>query len=354
MMEIPKVLSTEDDLERALASPYPALVEMMARLDGDIMVLGASGKMGPSLARLAVAACKQAGGSKRVFGVSRFTDKAQREGLERAGVETIVCDLGDTEHVERLPKIKNIVFMAGRKFGAVGSEALTWSANTVAPANVARAFPTSRIVAFSTGCVYPLVPPAHGGSVETDPSAPVGEYACSCLERERIFQQYSEQEGTPVLLFRLNYATDLRYGVIVDIALDAFAGRPVDIAVDSFNIIWQGDANNRALLCLEHVNSPAAILNVTGPDILRVQDVAEEFGRIFHKNVGYTGVNSGVAYLSNPARSVELFGPPQISVAQLIEWVAHWIARGGRLLGKPTHFQVTDGQFLTQDNPSQE
>ena len=347
-MEIPEVISSEEALEEALATPYPELVEMMRRLDGDILILGVAGKMGPSLAHLAFNACKQAGVRKRIIGVSRFSDEAQRENLERLGIETIVCDLLNAEQVESLPKVKNVIFMVGRKFGMVGSESLTWTTNTSAPANVARSFWQSRIVAFSTGCVYALVSAATGGSVETDAPAPIGEYACSCLERERIFQQCSEQYGTPVLLFRLNYAIDLRYGVLVDIAQDVYAGRPVDITVAVVNVIWQGDANNRALLCLEHTSSPAAILNVTGPEILSARSVAEQFVRIFRKDVKYAGVSSGIAYLSNPARSVELFGPPRVSAQQLIEWIADWVRRGGRTLGKPTHFQVTDGQFLTQ------
>jgi len=348
-MELPKAILGEDDLERTLASPYPELVEMMRRLDGDIMILGVAGKMGPSLATLALNACREAGVEKRIIGVSRFSDKAQREQLERRGVETITCDLADMKQVEVLPKVRNIIFMVGRKFGVVGSESETWKTNTVAPGNVVRAFAGARMVAFSTGCVYALVPTASGGSVETDAPDPVGDYARSCVERERIFQRCSEERGTPILLFRLNYAIDLRYGVLVDMAQDVYAGRPVDITVDAVNVIWQGDANNRALLCLEHTASPAAALNVTGPEILSVPSLAKEFGRIFQKEVKYTGTSSGIAYLSNATRSVNLFGPPRVSIPQLMDWVANWIGRGGKTLGKPTHFQVTDGQFLTKD-----
>lgn len=348
MMQLPNEIRTEDELEGALAIPCPELADMMRRLDGDIIVLGVAGKMGPSLARLAFNACKQAGVRKRIIGVSRFSDPAQRDTLDRFGIETHACDLLNQADVERLPKVNNVIFMAGRKFGLVGSEAQTWATNAIVPTNVTRAFKQSRIVAFSTGCVYPLLSAETGGSVETDPVGPVGDYAISCVERERVFQQCSQENGTPVLLFRLNYAIDLRYGVLVDIALNVWAQQPVDSSVEWVNVIWQGDANNRALLCLEHTSCPAAVLNVTGPELLSVRVQAEEFGRIFQKKVTYTGVRSGVAYLSNAARSVALFGPPRVSIPQLRKWVAAWIAHGGRLLGKPTHFQVTDGQFLTK------
>ena len=346
MIETPEVITSEEQLDNFLARPYPELVEMMRRLEGDIMILGVGGKMGPSLARLALNACQEAGVRKRIIGVSRFSDKTARKTLQQVGVETIVCDLSNVEEVETLPAVRNVVFMPGRKFGGVGSESLTWMINTIVPANVARRFRDSNIVAFSTGCVYALVPPDTSGSVETDPPGPVGEYSNACLARERIFQYYSELYNTRVLLFRLNYAIDLRYGVLLDIAQNVYTGTPVDISVSTVNVIWQGDANNRALLCLEHIASPPAILNVTGAERLSVEALANQFAEIFGVDAKFTGVESGKAYLSNASRSIGLFGPPRVSVREMVQLVAEWVKRGGRTLGKPTLFEVTNGQFL--------
>lgn len=347
-MELPDFIRTEDELDAFLATPYPELVTMMRRLDGDILVLGVGGKMGPSLARLAANACREGGVRKRVIGVSRFSDGSLRSRLESAGIETTACDLLDPEEVRKLPQARNVIFMVGRKFGVVGSESLTWATNAIAPANVARTFRQSRIVAFSTGCVYPLVPPSGRGSRETDPLDPVGEYSQACVARERIFEHYAEQYGTAVLLFRLNYAIDLRYGVLFDIAQNVHAGTPVDLSVGVVNIIWQGDANNRALLCLEHTANPPAVLNVTGGETLFVRDLTEQFAERFGTAARFCGTDSERAYLSDASRSIQLFGPPQVPVAKMIEWTAEWIKRGGRSLGKPTHFTVTDGQFLSQ------
>ncbi|MBM3335965.1 epimerase, partial [Candidatus Sumerlaeota bacterium] len=261
---------------------------------------------------------------------------------------TIVCDLANVEDMARLPKVKNVIFMVGRKFGVAGSEHDTWVTNTVIAGNAAATFRESNIVAFSTGCVYPLVSPQTGGSVETDATIPVGEYGNSCLGRERVFQYFSARYGTHVLLFRLNYAIDMRYGVLLDIAQAVFSGEPVDMSVSTANVIWQGDANNRALLCLEHTANPPAALNVTGPELLYVKDLAAQFAKIFGVTVRFKGNNSGIAYLSNAARSIALFGPPRVSVEQMVQWIANWVRLGGRTLGKPTHFQVTDGQFLAK------
>ncbi len=350
---LPETIETEVDLDALMAQPYPETVELMRRLDGDIAILGVGGKMGPSLARLAVNACREAGIAKRVIGVARFSDPSQRELLEKYGVETVVCDLSDIDAVRRLPKVKNVLYLAGRKFGTTGSEAQTWIQNVVVPANVAQTFADSRIVAFSTGCVYPLLGPESGGSRESDAPAPVGEYANSCLGRERVFENYSREKGTPVLIYRLNYAIDLRYGVLADIAQRVAAGEPVDLTVGSANCLWQGDANNRALLSLELAASPAAALNITGPETLSVRELAGEFGRLLGREVTFTGTEGGKCYLSNAARSVELWGAPRVSVDRMIQWTAAWIQRGGRNLGKPTHFTVTDGQFL-DEVPAQE
>jgi nucleoside-diphosphate-sugar epimerase len=344
--EFPECIGGDAELEGMLAQPYPETVELMRRLEGDFVILGVAGKMGPSLARMARRACDAAGVRKRVIGVARFSDPSQRRLLDASGVETIACDLADPASVAALPDAANVVFMAGRKFGEIGSEALTWIMNVVVPGNVARRYARSRIVAFSTGCVYPLVAAATGGCTEDTPPAPVGEYANSCLGRERVFEHHCVSDGTPTLLFRLNYAVEPRYGVLVDVAERVLRGEPVDLTVGAANVIWQGDANNRALLCLEHARVPAVPFNVTGPETVSIASLAEEFGRLFGRKAVFTGGDSGRAYLSNASRSVRLFGPPRVPLGTLVRWTADWLAHGGGKLGKPTHFSVTDGQFL--------
>jgi nucleoside-diphosphate-sugar epimerase len=326
--------------------PYPELIQMMKRLDGDIMVLGAGGKIGPALVMLAHDACHLAKMKKQIIAVDIAFDKEHKEVLNTAGIKTINSDLLDLKKVQKLPRVKNIIFMAGRKFGELGSEPLTWMINGIVPNNVAQVFKDSNIVVFSTGCVYTLASPKSGGSKESDNPAPIGEYANSCLVRERIFEFYSEKYDTSILLFRLNYAVELRYGVLVDIAQQVYAKQPVDLTVSWTNVIWQGDAINRALLCLEHTANPPAVLNVTGKEILSVREIAQEFAKQFKVPVTFTGTDSGKAYLSNPNRSYKLFGKPKVAVPQMIEMIADWILHGGELLGKPTHFQITDGQFL--------
>lgn len=350
MNGVPEAITSENDLENVLALPYPETVEVMRRLEGDILILGAGGKMGPSLAHLAFNACERAGVRKRIIAVSRFTERDQRDRLDKIGVETLACDLFDVDALERLPRTEHVIFMVGRKFGVVGVESDIWMTNAALPAYVAKLYQNANLVVFSTGCVYALVPPDSGGSLETDSPEPVGEYAYSCLARERIFQHASAQYGTKVLLFRLNYSIDLRYGVLVDIAQNVFAGKPVDRSVRVVNVIWQGDANNRALLSLEHTASPAKILNVTGPEIVQVESVARAFAGMFGVDVCFAGVDSGKAYLSDARQSIDLFGPPTVSVERMMQWIAEWIRRGGRTLDKPTLFQVTDGQFLTRKN----
>jgi len=340
--------ANENELEELLSEPYPETVDLMRRLEGDIILLGVAGKVGPSLARMAVKACQQAGVSKRIIGVARFSDSAQKVLLEEAGVETVVCDLSDAEQVSTLPKVKNVIYLAGRKFGDVGSEPLTWIMNVIVPSNVASVYCNSRIVAFSTGCVYALENAGGKGSSEQDRPVPVGEYANSCLGRERIFEHYSNTCGTEVLQYRLNYAIDLRYGVLSDIALPIWEGKAVSRSVPEFNIIWQGDANNRALLCLEHATSPPIVLNITGPETISTDEVARKFGEIFNKPVNFTGEAGSKMYLSDASRSMELFGQPRVGVDDMIRMTAEWIMHGGRNLNKPTHFTVTDGQFLDE------
>ena len=337
--------TSEIQLEEALSTPYPSLVEMMGKLDGDLMILGIAGKMGITLGMAALKAIRLAGVSKRVIGVSRFSNPAARERLDLFGIQTIQCDLLDREAVANLPDVPNIIFMAGRKFGTSNAMEKTWAINTIVPSHVASRFKNSRIVVYSTGCVYDLVPVTSGGSRETDQPGPIGEYAQSTLARERIFEYYSLANRTPVCLMRLNYAIDLRYGVLRDIAETVYGGQPVDVTMGYVNIIWQGDAINQSLLCLDHCSSPPAILNITGLETLSVRKLAEEFARLFSLEVTISGKESPSALLSDSSRAAGLFGKPSVSVEQMIVWTAEWIKNGGPSLDKPTHFQTRDGQF---------
>lgn len=335
----------EEMLDNLLSEPDSGLVEMMKRLPGDIMILGINGKMGLTLGRLAVNAVRAAGGDKQVIGVSRFGDAEGRRKLEEWGIKTIACDLLDRKSVRELPQAPNVIFMAGRKFGTDGAEDLTWAMNVLAPAYVGEHFKDSRIVAFSTGCVYPLVGAETGGCTESVVPDPVGDYSQSCLGRERIFSYCSRTYGTKVLLFRLNYAIDLRYGVLHDIAARVWNNQAVDNTVGHFNVIWQGDANNSALRCLEYADSPAAVLNITGPEIIPVEYIAGKFGKLLERPVTYAGSPGGKCYLNNASRSFSLFGYPRMPLEKMIELQAEWFRSGGRSLGKPTHFEVNNGKF---------
>lgn len=337
--------TTLADLEDWLSEPTPAVVEMMRRLPGDILILGVAGKMGPSLARMAKRASHEAGASRRVIGVSRFRDATARTELEKHGVETITCDLLDERALASLPDAPNIIYMAGMKFGATGQEPLTWAMNALLPGLVCQRFPRSRIAAFSTGNVYGLVPTGGSGSRETDTPYPAGEYAQSCLGRERIFEHFSLASGTRTSLIRLNYACDLRYGVLVDIAQKVWRGEPVDLTMGFFNTIWQGDANALSLLTLEHASSPAWKINLTGPVTLRVRDVAGRFAEAFGKTAQFTGTEAPDALLSDSTLLSSTLGGTSISEAVLVDWVASWIQSGGASLGKPTHFESRDGKF---------
>ncbi len=340
-----KKTTREHQLEEALSTPCPALVEMMRKIEGDIMILGIAGKIGVTLGMTALKAIRLAGAAKKVVGVSRFSDSETRSRLEQYGIETIPCDLLDIDAVRMLPDIQNIIFMAGRKFGTSSSMEKTWAINTIVPANIASRFRKSRIVAFSTGCVYDLVPVESGGSKETDPPVPSGEYAQSTLARERIFEFYSLSHQTPVCLLRLNYAIDLRYGVLRDIGDSVYGGQPVDVTMGYVNIIWQGDAINQSLLCLEHCASPPLVLNITGPETLSVREIALEFERQFSLDANIVGTESPTALLSDSSRATALFGKPAVTVEQMIAWTAEWIKSGGPSLNKPTHFQTRDGKF---------
>ena len=337
--------TTEPELEEALARPDPGVLEALRAVPGDIVILGAAGKMGPSLAHMARNAASALGDDRRIVAVSRFSDRAAEERLNARGIETIRCDLADRDAVRRLPDAPNVLFMAGQKFGTSGAPGATWMANVVVPAIAAERYATSRIVAFSTGNVYPLVPATSPGARETDLPGPVGEYAITCLGRERIFEHFAERHGTRVAIVRLNYAVDLRYGVLVDVAARVRDGRPVDVGMGWANVIWQGDANARALRLLPLGASPPVILNVTGPERVSIRDVAVRFGERFGREPVFTGTEASDALLSDASRSVQLFGPPVLSLDTLIDWVAAWLARGGKTLGKPTHFEERTGNF---------
>ena len=345
MKNFPEKIVNEDKLNELISRPYKETIELFSRLDGDLMFLGVAGKIGPSLALMAKRACSEAGVDKKIFGVSRFSNKEQKILLEANGIKTITGDLLNSDFLKSLPQVKNIFFLAGMKFGAEDNLGLTWAMNSYMPALVAETFKQSKIVAYSTGCVYPLVDINSGGSMETDKTGPVGEYAQSCLGRERMFEYGSRKYGTPVTIIRLNYAVELRYGVLIDIALKVFNQIPVDLSMGYFNIIWQGDANNYVLRSLETTDSPARILNITGEEILSVRFVAEEFGKLFGKNPVFTGKESETALLNNSQLAFNIFGRPKVAVNNIINWTAEWIRLNGRLLGKPTHFEVRDGKY---------
>ena len=342
--QFPSLIETEEDLDALLSTPSLALVNLMKRLAGDIIILGVAGKMGLTLGAMANRAIELAGVQKRVYGVARFSTPGSREKAEAFGMSAISCDLLDADAVARLPQAPNVLFMAGRKFGTQGQEAVTWAMNTLVPGFIAAHYAQSRIVAFSTGCVYPLVEVGQSCD-EHVPPAPVGDYAQSCLGRERIFSYYSQRNGTPVCLLRLNYAAELRYGVIHDIATQVWTEQPVELTVGYYNVIWQGDANAQALLALEHCASPAAILNVTGPETISVRSTATMLGALMEKSVTFTGQEGPANYLNDATRASRLFGYPAVPFGQLLRWNAHWVMSGGRSLGKPTKFEVSKGQF---------
>ncbi|MEA2013415.1 MAG: NAD-dependent epimerase/dehydratase family protein [Verrucomicrobiota bacterium] len=335
----------EEELERQLSVPSDELINLFKNLEGDIIILGVGGKMGITLAMTAYRAVEKAGSNSKVIGVSRFSSLGSRERLEKMGISTIACDLLDSSQVSELPRVKNVIFMVGRKFGTQGSEDLTWAINTLVPGNVCRHFSTSRIVAFSTGCVYPLFSPDSKGCTEETKPAPVGEYAQSSLGRERIFQFYSRTEDLSICLFRLNYAIDLRYGVLHDIASCIAEGKPVDLSVPCFNIIWQGDANNIALLCLAKTESPAKILNVTGQTKVNTENAALKIGKMMNKKVKFKNRNSGKCYLSDASKSKDMLSSYPYSDEAMIEKQVEWIMSGGSSLGKPTHFEINNGKF---------
>lgn len=331
-------------LERFL-TPSDALVQDISQLEGDVLILGAGGKIGPSIARLTKKALQLAGKTNRVIGVSRFSEAGLSESLEADGIETISADILDDAQLQALPEVANVLYLAGTKFGTKDKESYTWAMNAYLPGRVAEKFKNSRIVVYSTGNVYPFVDITSGGASEDVKPSPVGEYGQSCLGRERMFEHFSLKYGTPVLIYRLNYAIDFRYGVLLEVAKSVLADKPIDLTTAFVNVIWQSDSNETAIRSLLHCASPPKLLNATGPETVSVKWLAEEFGKKFGKTPQYTGEPQNSALLSNAAESFKLFGYPRVSLKQMIDITATWLLEGGETINKPTHFQERKGQF---------
>jgi len=338
---LPDRFATVAELDDFLTRPSRVLVEELSRVEGDLMILGVAGKMGPTLARLA----KRATPGRRVVGVARFSDPAVRDRLAVDGIETLACDLLDRAAIEALPDAPNVIFAAGHKFGATGNPGLTWAMNVHVPALVAERFRRSRIVAFSTGNVYGLTAVGSAGANERMVPAPVGDYAQSCLGRERMFEHFSARHGTPGRIVRLNYAIDMRYGVIFDIASKLHRGETVDVTMGHVNVVWQGDANAQVLRCLARCTTPMTPINVTGPETISIRWLARELAHRLGVEAKLSGTEAETALLSDTTAAAALFGYPLVPLGRMLDWVADWVGSGGTSFGKPTKFEVRDGDF---------
>jgi nucleoside-diphosphate-sugar epimerase len=338
-------MKTIEELEARMTEPSDELIRDIKELDGDILLLGIGGKMGPTLGKLAVNAVKEAGVNKRIIGASRLSDPNMRQDLENAGIETIAVDLLNDAELQKLPDVRNILYMAGNKFGTAGNEHFTWAMNAYLPGRVAEKYRNSRIVAFSTGNVYPLTPLVNGGATEDQPTGPVGEYGQSCLGRERVFEHFARKYQIPLTIYRLNYAIDLRYGVLLEVAKAVKEGKPIDISMGHVNCIWQGDANEIALRALTVCSTPPTVLNVTGPETVSIRWVAQAFGERLGTKPTFVGEESSTALLSNAGKSHQLFGYPKVSLREMIDWIADWVSEGGATWNKPTHFQERKGNY---------
>jgi nucleoside-diphosphate-sugar epimerase len=343
---VPQIsIQSDEALDELLSRPTPGALKALQNCPGDIVILGVAGKMGLTLARMARRALDELGRSDKVIGVARFSNPEAQTQLREFGVETQRCDLLDREAVQQLPDAPNVLFLAGQKFGTSSGPELTWAMNTLVPANCAEKYQHSRIVAFSTGCVYPLTSVLHGGSREEDALAPPGDYANSCVGRERIFTYYSKKNQTPLAIYRLNYAIDLRYGVLLDVAQKVWNGEAFDVTMGHANVIWQGDANAQALQCLEHAASPPFVVNITGPETISLRALAHRFGELLCREAKVVGQEAPTAWLNNASKAHQLFGYPTVSLDQMVQWVAQWVQQGGKSLGKPTHFEEREGKF---------
>jgi nucleoside-diphosphate-sugar epimerase len=342
---LPSSIGSVVELESLLSDPPPYVVEAMRLIEGDLVVLGVGGKMGPTLARMARRASDLAGVNRRVIGVARFSNDQVESALQKHGVETVRCDFLEEGALDRLPDAPNVVFMAGRKFGSTGFESLTWAMNCYLPAAVCRRYSGSRIAAFSTGNVYGLSEVGRGGSREEDRPSPVGEYAMSCLGRERMFEYFSLTRGLATVILRLNYAVEMRYGVLVDLARRVAADETIDVTMGYFNAVWQADANAIALASLARAASPPLVLNIAGPEELSVRATCEHFADLLGRRASFTGQEARDALLNNGGRAWSMFGSPRVDAATLVRWTADWVRRGGDILDRPTHFESRDGKF---------
>lgn len=342
--------TTVHQLDEILSEPTPLVVETLGALPGDILILGVAGKMGTTLARMARRALDLSGeragqSSRQVIGVARFSDPREREKLESWGVKTIKCDLLQPSALADLPDAPTVVYMAGMKFGATGNESMTWAMNSFLPGMVCQRFSKSRIAAFSTGNIYGLYPAHGGGPRESDTPVPVGEYSMSCLGRERMFEHFSKTNGTLVSLLRINYACELRYGVLVDLARAVWTGQSVDLSMANFNIIWQADANAMSLAALAQASSPPFIINIAGSELMSFREVLKQFGKLMNREPKFHGVEKPDAAISNGQLANRLYGYPRVSPNELMDWIAQWVMAGGESLNKPTHFETRDGKY---------